>query len=77
MFYWAKTGEFEKFFRAAIKYNICCFSRIGVVYKRNRRSTIARYHVALKEDEVSSDDSDRIGKKMTPRTARSPARKKK
>jgi hypothetical protein len=32
LFYWAKVGEFEKFFKAAIKYNICFFTRVKMIY---------------------------------------------
>ena len=80
LFYWAKIGEFEKFFKAAIKYNICYFSRVKIVYsnRTQRRATIAKYHGALKEDDVSSDNSD-LGLK-SPKRMKSPpgsARKRK
>jgi hypothetical protein len=53
LFYWAKIGEFEKFFKASIKYNICYFSRVRVIYssRNQNRNTIANYHVGHKEDE--------------------------
>jgi hypothetical protein len=60
LFYWAKIGEFEKFFKASIKYNICYFSRVKVIYssKNQNRNTMAKYHGGLKDDDMSSDNSD-------------------
>ena len=43
--YWAKTGDFEKFFQAVIKFKICEFKRFEVEYTENKRKTIANYHV--------------------------------
>ena len=55
--YWAKTGDFENFAQAVVKFDITVFKRVEVEYADNQRMTIARYHVGLQSADFSSSSS--------------------
>lgn len=73
LFYWAKVGDFDKFFQSVIKFNIQSFGRTDVLFTDNQRRTIAKYHIEQEADEYSSDSS--LDELSEPKKAKEPKRK--